>query len=195
MLFSARVSLSMTVLLLTTSLACARDELGDRSAAAADSAPANTNNVSALNNPDTAGWTAGLTAKPGDSMTTLTAVRTAPHDAYERIVFAFGGERISGFKAEYVDKPVRQCGSGEEVPMPGDAWLLIHLEPAQAHTEEGRPTIAERARTLSYENMKALRLICDFEGVVEWVVALTSPNEYRTLELRQPPRLVIDIRK
>jgi hypothetical protein len=195
-MLDARFFLSMSVLLLTAGFACARDEEGERSATlAADSAPANTNNVSALNNPDTAGWTAGLTAKPGDSMSTLTDVRTAIHDDYERIVFGFGPEGISGYKLEYVDRPVRQCGSGDVVPLPGDAWLSIQLEPAQAHTEEGKPTIAERARTLNYPNMKALRLICDFEGIVEWIVAVSSPNQYRTLELREPPRLVVDIRK
>jgi hypothetical protein len=192
----ARFSLSLRILLLTACFACARDEEGERSATlAADSAPTNTNNVSALSNPDTAGWTAGLTAKPGDSMATLLDVRTAIHDDYERVVFGFGPEGIPGFKVEYVDRPVRQCGSGDEVPLPGDAWLSIRLEPAQAHTEAGKPTIAERARTLNYPNLKALRLICDFEGQVEWVAALSSPNQYRTLELREPPRLVVDIRK
>jgi hypothetical protein len=192
----ARITPLMFVLLLTALNACERDEEGGRSAAqAADSTPANSNNVSALSNPDTAGWTAGLTAKPGDSMTTVLEVRTATHEAYERIVFGFGPERIPGFKVEYVDRPVRQCGSGDVVPLPGDAWLSIQLEPAQAHTDEGKPTIAERSRALNYPNLKMLKLICDFEGQVEWIAAVASPNQYRTLELREPARLVVDIRK
>lgn len=162
---------------------------------AADTPPATIENASVLSNPDTAGWTAGLTAKPGAGMTTLRAVRTAAHADYERIVFAFGPDTMPGFKVEYIDRPVRQCGSGDVVELPGDAWLSIRLEPSQAHTEEGSPTIQERARTLNYENLKALRLICDFEGVVEWVAAVASPNAYRTLELKTPSRLVIDIRK
>ncbi len=192
----ARSYLSLKVVLVVAICACAREE-GDRPAAAlpADTPPANTNNVSALNNPDTAGWTAGLTAKPGDSMATLLDVRTATHDAYERIVFGFGPESLPGFKVEYIDRPVTQCGSGNVVELPGDAWLSIRLEPARAHTEAGQPTIADRSRTLNYPNIKALRLICDFEGIVEWIVAVAAPNQYRTLELREPARLVIDIRK
>lgn len=197
---NARFLLSVGALLsVITVAACARDEEGGQpggdSAAAADSSPATPNNASVLNNPDTAGWTAGLTAKPGGEMTTLQAVRTASHDAYERIVFAFEPDWLPGFKVEYIDRPVRQCGSGEVVDLPGDAWLSIRLEPAQAHTEAGAPTITDRSRVLNYENIKALKMICDFEGQVEWVVAVAAPNEYRTLELKAPVRLVIDVKK
>ena len=198
----ARSTLSLSVLLLTALCACSRDQErvdpGDTppdEAAPAVSQPDDTNNASLLNNPDTAGWTAGLTAKGGAEMVTLKAVRTASHDEFERIVFAFEPNRLPGYKIEYIDRPVRQCGSGEVVELPGDAWLSIRLEPAQAHTDEGAPTIAERARTLNYQNLKALRLICDFEGQVEWVAAVASPENYRTLELRAPVRLVVDLRK
>lgn len=196
----ARFHLSVSVLLLVAVLgACTADEGEQRPAeaepAAAETTSTDENNVSVLSNPDTAAWTAGITAKPGDSISTLIEVRTARHDGFERIVFTFEPERISGYKVEYVDRPVRQCGSGDVVELPGDAWLLVRLEPAQAHTEEGRPTVADRDRRLEYENIKRLKLICDFEGIVEWVVAVASPNRYRTLELRNPARLVVDVRK
>jgi hypothetical protein len=198
----ARLLLSVNTLLVAIGLAaCARDEEGGRLAAdaavaGADTSPDTLQNASVLNNPDTAGWTAGLTAKVGSGgMTILEAVRTATHDEYERIVFAFAPGSLPGYKVEYIDRPIRQCGSGEVVDMPGDAWLSIRMEPAQAHTDAGAPTIADRARTLNYENMKALKMICDFEGQVEWVAAVAAPNQYRTLELKEPPRLVIDIKK
>ena len=196
----ARFHLSVNVLLLVTMLCACTDDEGEQrpiegEPAAADTTSTDENNVSVLNNPDTAGWTAGVTAKPGDSITTLVDVRTARHDGFERIVYTFEPERIPGYKVEYVDRPVRQCGSGEVVELPGDAWLLVRLYPTHAHTEEGRPTVAERDRQLDYENIKRLKLICDFEAVVEWVVAVASPHPYRTLELRNPARLVIDVRK
>lgn len=198
----ARFSLSVSVLLLAALCACARDEEGSNpgdtppdEAPPAVNTPDDTNNVSVLNNPDTAAWTAGLTAKGGTEMTTLTAVRTASHEAYERIVFAFEPALLPGYRVEYIDRPVRQCGSGEVVDLPGDAWLSIRLEPAQAHTEQGAPTIADRSRVLDYQILKAFRLICDFEGQVEWVAAVASPVRYRTLELRAPARLVIDLKK
>lgn len=202
MLF-ARFHLSPTVLLLLTALcACDREQEGERmgdtpppDGTAVQSVPADTENVSALNNPDTAAWTAGLMAKPGSAMATLLEVRTAMHEGFERVVFSFGDGPLPGFKVEYVDRPVRACGSGEVVDLPGDAWLSIVLEPARAHTDEGRATVAERSRTLAYENIKALRLICDFEGQVEWVIAASAPQRYRTLELKAPVRLVVDVKK
>lgn len=199
-MLNARDHLSLKVVLLVWALSgCAGGDEGGRqnepdAGPPADSGPVTTENASVLSNPDTGTWTAGLTAKPGSEVATLSAVRTATHEEYERIVFEFS-DRLPGYKVEYIDRPVRQCGSGDVVELPGDAWLSVQLQPANAHTEEGKPTVAERARTLTYANMKALRLICDFEAVVEWVVAVGSPNRYRTLELREPPRLVIDIRR
>ena len=194
MLF-ARVHHSVSVLLLVA-CACARagDEADLPAADAEADTPVPTRNASVLKNLDTAFWTSGLTAKPGSAMATLTEVRSAQHDEFERIVFTFEPE-MTGYHLEYVDRPVHQCGSGDVVELPGDAWLKVRLEPAQAHTEEGKPTIAERTRDLNYPNVKRIKLICDFEGVVEWIVAVASPNRYRTLELGDPPRLVLDVRK
>ena len=196
----ARLLLFVSALLpVVGAAACARDEEGTRGLPAAeavrDSAPAHNKNASVLSNPDTAGWTAGLTAKPGSQMTTLKEVRTATHPEFERIVFVFGTDPLPGYKVEYIDKPIRQCGSGDVVELPGDAWISIRMEPSQAHTEAGAPTIADRSRNLSYTNLKALKMICDFEGQVEWVAAVAAPNRYRTLELTNASRLIIDIQK
>jgi hypothetical protein len=199
-MLNARNHLSLNVLLLLVALAgCAENDEQDRPAVpptetAAPPGQSTPDNVSVLSNPDTAGWTAGLTAQPGSEVATLTAVRTATHDEYERIVFEFP-DGLPGYRVEYIDRPVRQCGSGDVVELPGEGWLSIRLEPANAHTEAGQPTIADRNRVLSYQNLKALRLICDFEAQVEWIAAVASPNPYRTLELRAPSRLVVDIRK
>lgn len=190
----ARVHPSVNVLLfLACACACAGEE-GEKQQQPPETTPTTTRNASVLRNLDTAFWTTGLTAKPGAAMSTVTEVRTWPHDEFERIVFTFEPD-VSGYHVEYVDRPVRQCGSGEVVELPGDAWLSIKLEPAQAHTEEGRPTIEERTRDLDYDNIKRIKLICDFEGQVEWIVAVTSPTRYRTLELRDPSRLVVDVKK
>jgi hypothetical protein len=96
---------------------------------------------------------------------------------------------------EYVDRPVRQCGSGEPVPLSGDAWLEVRLEPARAHTEEGRATIAERRRTTAMPIALEMVQTCDFEAVVIWVLAASSPEAFRVIRLENPPRVVVDIRQ
>jgi len=42
--------------------------------------------------------------------------------------------------------------------------------------------------------VKELISTCDFEAEVEWVAGVASPNRYRVLELRNPTRLVVDIK-
>lgn len=141
------------------------------------------------------GWTVGILhrASPTGRVGTLVAVRTARQPGYDRVVFEFAGGELPGYHAEYVDRPVRQCGSGDPVPLPGDAWLRVRFEPANAHTDEGRATVQDRDRTLNYGLVKRLALICDFEAQVEWVLALAAPNPYRVLVLSNPARIVVDV--
>jgi hypothetical protein len=140
--------------------------------------------------------TVGKTEKRGGvAPALLRAVRTARRGGYERVVFEFAGRRLPGYSVEYVDRPVGQCGSGEVVPVAGDAWLRVRLIPANAHTDAGEATVRDRDRRLNYPNLKELKILCDFEAEVEWVMGLAAPTRYRVLELKNPARLVIDVKK
>ena len=145
---------------------------------------------------DSATWTAGIVdLAPGPGgVATLISLRAAEHAGYERVVWELSGS-APGVHVEYVDRPVRQCGSGAPVPLPGDAWLEVRLEPARAHTEEGRPTIAERRRTVGLPIALEMVQTCDFEAVVTWVLAVSSPEPFRVTRLASPPRVVVDIRR
>ena len=138
--------------------------------------------------------TAGITEKkrPTVKRGRLEAARTGAHDRYDRVVFEFEGA-VPGYHVEYVDKPLRQCGSGHVKEVAGDGWLRVRFEPSSAHTEEGKPTVKDRERKLKMENLVELDLLCDFEGQVEWVLGVRSPTKYRVLELSGPPRLVVDV--
>jgi hypothetical protein len=123
----------------------------------------------------------------------LRDVRSAVHPAYDRVVFEFEGAQLPSYKVEYIEKPVRSCGSGNVVPFTGDAYLSVLFTGANAHTEAGEPTIKDRTRLPNHTIVKDLKLICDFEAEVEWVMGVSSPNKYRVLELKNPTRLVVDI--
>ncbi|HXG67471.1 MAG TPA: hypothetical protein VNO70_20370 [Blastocatellia bacterium] len=140
--------------------------------------------------------TAGITEKKkGDiGLVVLRDVRIASHGRFDRVVFEFAGDTVPGYHVEYIDRPVRACGSGNVVPVAGDGWLRVRLTPAQAHTEQGEATVKDRERRPQLSVLKEVKLICDFEADVEWVLGLSSPNRYRVLELASPPRLVIDIK-
>ena len=143
-----------------------------------------------------AAWTAAETnverAMAGAAV--LRDVRTAEHTGFDRIVLDFGADDVPGYRIAYIDRPVRQCGSGDVVPLEGEGWLSITVQPANAHTEAGEATVRERERSPALPAVLELKLICDFEAMVELVAGVSSPERYRVFELSAPGRLVVDIR-
>ena len=140
--------------------------------------------------------TAGITDKKNQvkGVAVLKEVRAAQQTGYDRVVFEFEGAEMPSYHIEYIDKPVRACGSGHDVPLKGDAWLEIRLTPAAAHTEEGKATVKNREQATNFKIIKEMKSTCDFEAEVEWVLGVASPNKYRVLELRNPTRLAVDIK-
>ncbi len=140
--------------------------------------------------------TTGITDKKNEikSVAVLKEVRAARHENYDRVVFEFEGAELPGYHIEYIDKPVRACGSGNVVPLKGDGWLEIRFYPAQAHDENGQPTIKNREQNPNFQIIKEMKSTCDFEAVATWVLGVSSPNEYRVLELKNPTRLAVDIK-
>jgi len=126
---------------------------------------------------------------------TLEAARAASHTGFDRVVFEFRGDRLPSYHLEYVDRPVRDCGSGDPIPVEGDGYLMVRMQPARAHTDEYQATVpvAQRRQRLDHPNLRALVSTCDFEAVLEWVLGVGSPNRYRVTELREPARLVVDV--
>ena len=122
----------------------------------------------------------------------LVDVRSARHDGFDRVAFEFAQAR-PGYHVEYIDKPVRRCGSGETTPIAGDGWLEVRFHVAEAHTPSGAPTIAQREQPLALPLVRELEQTCDFEGYVTWVVGVSRPNKYRVITLTRPDRIVVDI--
>jgi hypothetical protein len=142
------------------------------------------------------GWTAGVVDREHQvaDAPVVGDFRIAENPDFDRIVFEFQGEEIPSYHIEYIDRPVRQCGSGNVIDLRGDGWLSVTLEPAAAHNDQGEPTIENRGAEVDLPVIREHRLICDFEGQVEWVLGVASPNEYRVMELADPARLVVDVR-
>jgi len=168
--------------------------------AAADSAAAQD---SAVIQSEQAGLTAadqGWTTSPsavnlsGGSVAYLEDVRAEAHEGYDRLVFDFGQRSMPNYEVQFVTWPQHQCGSGEEVRLQGAVGLSVKLQPSQAHDDAGHATVAERSRTPNLPAVLELRLVCDFEGQVEWLAGLESQTGYRVMMLQRPTRLVVDIR-
>lgn len=126
-------------------------------------------------------------------VSTQTAVRVGRQQGFDRIVFEFGAGGLPGYTIEYVNRPIRQCGSGNAVSIAGAAWLRVAMTPARAHDDAGNVTVAERTLAPALPAVRQLRLTCDFEARLEWVVGVSGRKQYRVLELRNPDRVVVDI--
>ena len=167
--------------------------------AAADSAPAADTAQAAASAAERARqqWTAGVrdVVRTMAGPVVLRDVRVGVNQGFDRVVLEFLGGAAPGYRVEYVDRPVRQCGSGEVTRVAGDAWLAITLRGAQAHDERGRATVQARERRLNMDVVQEMAFTCDFEGVVQIVFGVSSPNPYRITELQNPTRLIVDVQQ
>jgi hypothetical protein len=125
----------------------------------------------------------------------VNSVETACCQTFDRVVFDFEGIRLPpDYTVEYVTGPVSSCGSGQNIPVAGNAKLRIRFKTSQAHTDAGKPTITNRNRKLNCPNLRQLVVTCDFEGEVEVVLGLNSKKPYRVVELLNDSKLVIDVK-
>jgi len=119
----------------------------------------------------------------------LTAVRYAAHaDGFDRVVLDIPGA-LPGYTVKYV-KEVRRDGSGEPVSMPGEAFLQIVLHPAQAHREDGTPTVSGVHRT-GLAGIKSYAVVGDYEGYVSIVLGVNGVRKYHVGELSN--RIYLDV--
>ncbi len=99
----------------------------------------------------------------------------------ERITFGFDGA-LPGAVVEYVDRPVREAGSGDEVAVPGDAVLAIRFEPASSAVLDGEDvtrTYTGPDRVAGAGTVLEVVRTGDFEAVYEWVAGLGSEVPFR----------------
>lgn len=151
---------------------------------------------------DSTDWTIGLLEAPSTlddgppPVPVLTALRAGVHPDWERATFELeGAAGLPGYRIEYVDRPLYDCGSGEPTYPVGDAWLEVRFYPAAAHTEEGRPTLGARDLAVDQPLLRHIYRTCDFEAVVVHVLALSAPNAFRVMTLADPVRIVVDVRR
>lgn len=120
----------------------------------------------------------------------LTGIRYAghPEDGYDRIVFDIEGG-LPGYSARYVDE-VRADPSDRKLSVPGKKYLLIVFTPAQAHRDDGAPTVSGVHRA-GLPMLTAYAVAGDFEGYVSIALGLNARTGYRIGEL--PGRIYIDV--
>jgi hypothetical protein len=125
----------------------------------------------------------------------VTAVRVARQDGYDRVVFELDGRTPGepGWRVEYVDDP-RRDGSGDPVDVEGEATLVVRIDgvgyPFDTGVEE-QPTAP--AVPGDVEVVREVEVGSVFEGVFEGYVGTARKAPFRVFRLADPARVVIDL--
>ncbi len=137
---------------------------------------------------------AALTAAP-PTTPQLVTVRAASHPGYDRVVWEFRGGLPAQRTVGYVDRLTGDA-SGLPIRIAGDAVLRVSFTPADAHDPDtGTPTGAPRRLVTALPNVVEVVRSGDFEGHVSYGVGLVRRQNYTVFTLRNPSRVVLDIRK
>lgn len=124
----------------------------------------------------------------------VTGIRVGHHATFDRVVIDLRG-KPSGYKVRYV-RTLRADASGRPVDLRGPASLRIVLTPANGHdvaTGASTLTTPRRTRWL-LDEVRESAVLGDFEAVFTVGVGLARKAPFRVRTLRNPTRIVVDIR-
>ena len=140
------------------------------------------------------GDTAADVAEPVDAEgLTVTAVRAARHEGYDRVVFEFAGSGTPGWTVEYVDTPSSQ-GSGDTVDVPGDAVLQVTAQGVSYPYETGATELpAGPVATSGTEVVQSVVYDTTFEGTAVAWIGTSGEAPFRVYALTGPSRLVVEV--
>ncbi|HXR73162.1 AMIN-like domain-containing (lipo)protein [Actinocrinis sp.] len=139
-------------------------------------------------------WPTGATSSPFAGsvppVPEVTSIRVGAHPegGYDRISLEFTGQ-APGFRAGYVAQVIRQ-GSGAPVSLPGAAFLQLTFSSAQAHDDNGNPTLNPSPTnpvSVSFPELRSYVLNGDFEGTVSVALGLAAQDGFHVSELTKSP--------
>ncbi|GAA4700137.1 hypothetical protein GCM10023198_21050 [Promicromonospora umidemergens] len=140
------------------------------------------------------------TAEPtgvGETFLSVTDVRVAEHDSYDRIVFDLGGKGSGkpGWRVEYVDQ-ASDAGSGHAVQVDGDAILRVSLSGTAMPADSGVEEFSrDRIEPDDTESVDEIVYRYWFEGDTTAFVGIDEGEQpFRVFLLENPTRVVVDVR-
>jgi hypothetical protein len=147
---------------------------------------------------------AGSTPFPGDTRAdvaeavdpdglTVTAVRAAAHEGFDRVVFELSGSGTPGWSVEYVDAPSAQ-GSGAAIDVPGAAYLGVSLQGTSYPYDSGAEEVARGAVPVSGTDVvQGVFYDATFEGTSAAVIGTATRAPFRVYSLTGPSRVVVEV--
>jgi hypothetical protein len=176
------------------------------SSATSSSAPATTSGAAGSGTPATGGddstdappFPANTEPDTGqasaDSFVTVTDIRTGRHNGFDRVVFDVAGTGTPGWDVRFVPE-ARSQGSGNTVPVEGDAILQVTLSGVGYPTETGIDEVDGSAPIPGQGTEVVTEVVWDttFEGTSVAFVGATERTPFRVYLLESPTRVVLDV--
>lgn len=134
--------------------------------------------------------------EPSGGPLSVTAVRVARQDGYDRVVFELAGREAgqAGWRVEYVDDPAQQ-GSGDPVEVAGEAALSVVITGTGYPMDTGQEEVAgDPALPGDLQVVEDVVLGAVFEGQYEAFVGTSGREPFRVFRLADPERVVVDVR-
>lgn len=129
----------------------------------------------------------------------MTALRTGHEAGFDRVVFEFDGTTVPGYKVGYIDKPVHEDGSGNEVSVKGKYALEVHMDNASGYHlagDDSHETYTGPRRVDPVAGTTQIQEVVrtgDFEGVLAWVIGTKDKAGFKVTALSGPPRLLVEV--
>ena len=134
---------------------------------------------------------------PSDRLTKVTVTTGATRD---KITFTFGASsgQPSGTQAtgdlRPASPPFSLAGSGQTVTIAGQRYFAVTFRGMAIADEQGNATYTgPNDIHPNSPAVRELRLVDDFEGVVQWVVGVNGPGCVAVTRLTAPSRIVVSV--
>lgn len=124
---------------------------------------------------------------------TLRSVEFAAGGTFDRSTFAFGDDAAyPGYRIVWNDSTAASCADSTSVKPPAGT-LVIRFEPSSAKAD-GETTVAQTSQRPALPSIATARQLCDANDKLIWGLGAADSTRFRVVELRDPPRLVVDVR-
>ena len=123
-----------------------------------------------------------------------TAVRSALHDGFERIVIEHAGTGQPSFHAQYTDEPL-EPGIGTPVDTGAGAYLEVTLS-GTSNAYDDPPDMLDHGETIENLTTQATQSVVSFapwEATSTYILGLDEQRPVAVTVLEEPVRLVIDV--
>lgn len=133
-------------------------------------------------------------AAAGAPAANLRSAEVAGHDGYDRVTFTLDDALpVTGYQIAFAEAGATVACGADSHTLEAPRTLVVTFNPARAGADGERWIATGVART-GATRMARAGLLCDDGATVVWTAELDQGEQVRVLELREPGRVVVDLR-